>query len=55
MGLAVLVVNAGSSSLKLALLGGGETGAAAARASDLVALNPYDENAHVLLVRLTDR
>jgi DNA-binding SARP family transcriptional activator len=35
----------------LALLGRGETQAAAARAADLVALNPYDENAHVLYVR----
>ena len=35
----------------LALLGRGETQAAAARASDLVGLNPYDENAHVLYVR----
>ena len=35
----------------LALLGRGETDAAAARASDLVGLNPYDENAHVLYVR----
>jgi DNA-binding SARP family transcriptional activator len=35
----------------LALLGRGETVAAVQRASELVRLNPYDENAHVLLVR----
>lgn len=35
----------------LAHLGRGETDSAARRASELVRLNPYDENAHVLLVR----
>jgi DNA-binding SARP family transcriptional activator len=35
----------------LALLARGETAAAAHHASELVRLNPYDENAHVLLVR----
>ncbi len=35
----------------LALLGRGETQAAAQRASELVQLNPYEENAQVLLVR----
>lgn len=35
----------------LALLGRGETQAAAQRASELVRLSPYEENAHVLLVR----
>jgi DNA-binding SARP family transcriptional activator len=35
----------------LALLARGEFGGAARHASELVRLNPYDENAHVLLVR----
>jgi DNA-binding SARP family transcriptional activator len=35
----------------LALLGRGEASAAAHHASELVRLNPYEENAHVLLVR----
>jgi DNA-binding SARP family transcriptional activator len=35
----------------LALLGRGEAAEAAHHASELVRLNPYDENAHVLLVR----
>ena len=35
----------------LALLGRGETERAAQHASELVRLNPYEENAHVLLVR----
>jgi len=35
----------------LALLGRGEAAEAVRRASELVRLNPYDENAHVLLVR----
>jgi len=35
----------------LALLGRGEAAGAAGHASELVRLNPYDENAHVLLVR----
>jgi DNA-binding SARP family transcriptional activator len=35
----------------LALLARGETAAAADQATELVRLNPYDENAHVLMVR----
>jgi len=35
----------------LALLGRGEAAEAVRRAAELVRLNPYDENAHVLLVR----